>query len=100
MNLPKFIPEYRRHIDEEIRAREPKIILPKIIQPIEVEVVEVQQPVEVLQEPEAIKEPKELIELRRMYLAGETDMSEEMYIRQTEGLMRWWAETGAKQQQN
>jgi hypothetical protein len=92
--------EHRRILDEEIRANQPKIIPPKIIEPVIVEVVEIQQTVEVIQEPEVIKEPKELIELRRMYLAGETDMSEEMYIRQTEGLMRWWVETGSSQQEN
>lgn len=71
----------------------------EIQQPVVVEVI--QEPEEVIEDPvEVIQEPEELIELRRMYLAGETDMSEEMYIRQTEGLMRWWAETGAKQQQN
>jgi hypothetical protein len=102
-----FGAENRRILDEEIRASQPIIIPPKIIEPVIVEVVEIQQPeevvenpVELIQEPEVIKEPKELIELRRMYLAGETDMSKEMYIRQTEGLMRWWVETGASQQQN
>jgi hypothetical protein len=103
MTTPNFIPEYRRHIDEETRAlqqaREPKIIPSKQMIQSDLEPEAMIQPPEVIiKEPDP--EPKELIELRRMYLAGETDMSEEMYIRQTEGLIRWWVETGASQQQN
>jgi len=103
MSSPKFVPEYIRFIEEETRAlqqtREPKIIPSKQMIQSDLEPEAMIQPPEVIiKEPDP--EPKELIELRRMYLAGETDMSEEMYIRQTEGLIRWWIETGASQQQN
>jgi hypothetical protein len=102
-----FGAENRRILDEEIRASQPIIIPPKIIEPVIVEVVEIQQPeevvenpVELIQEPEVIKEPKELIELRRLWDAGELGMTEEMYNLHAQALMTWWVETGSSQQEN
>lgn len=43
-----------------------------------------------------IQEPEEVIDLRRMWLAGELDISEELYIREIESLMKRWIETGSK----
>jgi hypothetical protein len=110
MSLPKFVPAYILFIEEETRAlqqaREPKIIPPKqIIQEPIVIVKEAEpelliQPVELIQEPEVIKEPKELIELRRLWDAGELGMTEEMYNLHAQALMTWWVETGSSQQEN
>ena len=59
-----------------------------------------QEPEEEIKEPvEVIQEPEEVIDLRRMWLAGELDkldISEEMYIREIESLMKRWIETGSK----
>jgi hypothetical protein len=115
MSLPKFVPAYILFIEEETRAlqqaREPKIIPPKIIEPV---IVEIQQPVEVIQEPEeVIEEPEkytdeekividmledckknyvgegettELQELQRLWDAGISIISEEIYISLTKKL--------------
>jgi hypothetical protein len=100
-----FGPENRRILDEEIRASQPIIIPPKIIDPVIVEVVEIQQPKEVIQEPEDIIEKyteeekiiidmledckknyagagdtTELQELQRLWDARTSIISEEIYI--------------------
>jgi hypothetical protein len=106
-----FVPEHQQILDEEIRASLPIIIPTKIIEPV---IVEFQQPVEVIQEPEeVIEDPEkytdeekiiidiledckknytgtgettELQELQRLWDAGISIISEEIYISLTKKL--------------
>jgi len=103
MSSPKFVPEYIRFIEEETRAlqqaREPKIIPSKQMIQSDLEPEAMIQPPEVIiKEPDP--EPKELIELRRLWDAGELGMTEEMYNLHAQALMTWWVETGSSQQEN
>jgi hypothetical protein len=87
MTTPNFIPEYRRHIDEEIRAlqqtKEPKIIPPKqvveepvivqepIIEPIIEPVVEEEIKPKILTGPEGLAHALELLEQSRYTLGND-----------------------------